>query len=72
MFDDMQDLSAQMVLKWDRFGPEHEIECIEDTSRLAFDTVGLCCFGYRFNEFYNEAHHPFMVQLKEAAIESGR
>ncbi|KAH7322430.1 cytochrome P450 [Stachybotrys elegans] len=26
MFDDMQDIAAQLVLKWDRFGPEHEIE----------------------------------------------
>lgn len=72
MFDDMQDLSAQMILKWDRFGPDHIIEAIDDTSRLAFDTVGLCVFGYRFNEFYSEAPHPFQVQLKEAAIESGR
>ncbi|KAK4664731.1 uncharacterized protein QC763_506770 [Podospora pseudopauciseta] len=72
MFDDMQDLSAQLVMKWDRFGPDHEIECIDDMARLAFDTVGLCAFGYRFNEFYTADHHPFMTQLKEAIVESGR
>ncbi|KAK4199539.1 putative bifunctional cytochrome P450 group I:NADPH-P450 reductase [Triangularia verruculosa] len=72
MFEDMQDLSAQLVLKWDRFGPEHEIECIDDMARLAFDTVGLCAFGYRFNEFYTADHHPFMTQLKESIVESGR
>lgn len=65
-----QELSAQLVLKWDRFGPDHEIECVEDMARLAFDTVGLCTFGYRFNQFYSD--HPFMTQLKEAIVESGR
>lgn len=59
-------------MKWDRFGPDHEIECIDDMARLAFDTVGLCAFGYRFNEFYTADHHPFMTQLKEAIVESGR
>ncbi|KAI1172041.1 cytochrome P450 [Nemania sp. FL0916] len=72
MFDDMQDLTAQLVLKWDRFGPDVEIECIEDMSRLTFDTIGLCAFGYRFNEFYSEAPHPFMQQLKESIVESGK
>lgn len=61
-----------MILKWDRFGPEQEIECIGDMSRLAFDTVGLCAFGYRFNEFYMAEFHPFMIQLKEAIVESGK
>lgn len=67
-----QDLSAQLVLKWDRFGPEHEIECIEDMARLTFDTIGLCAFGYRFNEFYDKDPHPFMKQLKESIVESGK
>lgn len=67
-----QDLSAQLVLKWDRFGPENEIECIDDMARLTFDTIGLCAFGYRFNEFYNKEPHPFMKQLKESIVESGR
>ena len=67
-----QDLSAQLILKWDRYGPDHEIECIEDMARLAFDTVGLCAFGYRFNEFYMEEPHPIMTQLKEAIVESGK
>lgn len=67
-----QELSAQLILMWDRFGPEHEIECIEDMSRLTFDTIGLCAFGYRFNGFYSKEAHPFMTQLKESIVESGR
>lgn len=41
-------------------------------SRLTFDTIGLCAFGYRFNEFYTEGPHPFMRQLKESIVESGK
>ncbi|KAI0376191.1 cytochrome P450 [Hypomontagnella monticulosa] len=57
---------------WDRFGPEHEIDCSEDMTRLTFDTIGLCAFGYRFNEFYSEKAHPFAKQLRAALLESGR
>lgn len=72
MFDDMLELSSQMVLKWDRFGPDHEIDLIDDATRLAFDTIGLCAFGYRFNEFYTEEPHPFALQLQEVLLESGK
>jgi cytochrome P450/NADPH-cytochrome P450 reductase len=41
-------------------------------TRLTFDTIGLCAFGYRFNEFYTEKTHPFGQQLWEALVESGR
>ena len=33
MFDDMMDVSTQMLLRWDRFGPEHEILCSDDFTR---------------------------------------
>jgi cytochrome P450 / NADPH-cytochrome P450 reductase len=61
-----------LVLKWARFGPDTEIELIEDMSRLTFDTIGLCSFGYRFNEFYSQEPHPFQTQLKESIVESGK
>ncbi|KAK4500050.1 hypothetical protein PRZ48_008236 [Zasmidium cellare] len=72
MFEDMQDISAQLIQKWDRYGHETEIECIEDMARLTFDTIGLCAFGYRFNEFYMKEPHPFMQQLWESIVESGK
>ncbi|KAL4746133.1 hypothetical protein BDW72DRAFT_207610 [Aspergillus terricola var. indicus] len=67
-----QDICSQLVQRWDRFGPSHEIELIEDMSRLTFDTIGLCSFGYRFNEFYTDGPHAFQRQLKESIVESGR
>ncbi|CAD0112093.1 unnamed protein product [Aureobasidium uvarum] len=72
MFDDMLDISSQMVLKWDRLGPEHEIDCADDLTRLAFDTIGLCAFSYRFNEFYTDHAHPFAQQMADVLTESGR
>lgn len=72
MFDEMLDISSQMVLKWDRQGPEHEIDCADDLTRLAFDTIGFCAFSYRFNEFYSDHPHPFASQMAEVLIESGK
>ena len=72
MFDDMLDISAQMVLKWDRMGKEHAIECSDDFTRLAFDTIGLCSFGYRFNEFYTDDAHPFAKQMADVLKMSGQ
>jgi cytochrome P450/NADPH-cytochrome P450 reductase len=34
MFDGMLDIASQMVLRWDRLGPDHEIECSDDLTRL--------------------------------------
>ena len=68
----MFDISSQMVLKWDRLGPDHEINCADDLTRLAFDTIGLCAFGYRFNEFYTDNPHPFASQMAEVLLESGK
>ena len=30
MFSQMLDVASQMILKWDRMGPDHEIECSDD------------------------------------------
>ena len=27
-------------------GEQHAIDCSDDFTRLAFDTIGLCAFGY--------------------------
>lgn len=72
MFDDMLDISSQMVLKWDRMGSDHAIDCSDDFTRLAFDTIGLCSFGFRFNEFYTDNVHPFAKQMANVLKLSGR
>ncbi|CAK3933249.1 cytochrome P450 [Lecanosticta acicola] len=72
MFGGMVDITSQMILKWDRLGPDHEIVCSDDLTRLAFDTIGLCAFSFRFNEFYSEDVHPFARQMSEVLLESGK
>jgi cytochrome P450/NADPH-cytochrome P450 reductase len=72
MFPGMMDITTQMLLKWDRLGPDHEILCSDDFTRLTFDIIGLCAFGFRFNNFYAEHSHPFVEQMAEVLIESGR
>ncbi|EFQ89396.1 hypothetical protein PTT_14357 [Pyrenophora teres f. teres 0-1] len=72
MFDDMMDIATQMLLRWDRFGPEHEILCSDDFTRLTFDMIGLCAFGYRFNNFYSDHANPFIDQMVEVLVESGK
>lgn len=72
MFDNMLDVSSQMVQKWDRQGPAHPIDCADDFTRLAYDTIALCAFNYRFNQFYRDHPHPFAEQMGEVLIESGK
>jgi cytochrome P450/NADPH-cytochrome P450 reductase len=46
--------------------------CSLDVVRLAFDVIGLCAFGYRFNNFYSEHTHPFVDQMGDVLLEAGR
>ncbi|RWA11113.1 hypothetical protein EKO27_g3987 [Xylaria grammica] len=41
-------------------------------SELAFDTIGICGFGYRFNSFYRDEIHPFAKEMAAALIEAGK
>ena len=68
----MVDCVSQMMLKWGRLGPEHEVSGPDDFSRLTFDAIGLCAMNYRFNCFYAEEPPHFMTAMTEALIEAGK
>lgn len=72
LFPQMVDIASQLILRWDRQGPDYEIMCSDDFTRLAFDSIGLGAFNYRFNEFYTDNVHPFATQMSSVLIESGR
>ncbi|KAI5917076.1 bifunctional P-450:NADPH-P450 reductase [Camillea tinctor] len=72
MFDEMHDVASQLVLKWARQGPNVKIHVAEDFTRLALDTIALCSMGFRFNSFYTEKTHPFIVAMADFLTESGR
>ena len=71
MFDGMTDIAEQLLLKWERQGPEHRIDVGDTTTRLTLDTIALCSFSYRFNSFYTDAMHPFVGAMVRALVESG-
>ncbi len=68
----MVDLATQLVKKWQRLNPGETIDVTADTTRLSFDTVGLCGFGYRFNSFYRETPHPFVEAMTRCLSEAMR
>ncbi|KAI0819916.1 fatty acid hydroxylase [Trametes gibbosa] len=72
MFPDMMDIASQMLVKWERFGPQHIIDPSEDFTLLAFDTIALCAMSYRLNTFYSEQAHPFVHAMSDFLTESAK
>ncbi|CAG7564439.1 unnamed protein product [Fusarium equiseti] len=71
MFDDMQDVSEQLCLKWARLGSSATIDVANDFTRLTLDTIALCTMNYRFNSFYsNEKMHPFVESMVAALTDA--
>src|SRR5579884_820488 len=71
MFDPMLDIAEQMLLRWERFGPQAIINVPDNMTRLTLDTIALCAFAERFNSFYQNEMHPFVHAMVEALAESG-
>ncbi|KZO97736.1 fatty acid hydroxylase [Calocera viscosa TUFC12733] len=71
MFPAMLDINSQLLLKWERFGPDEAFDPTEDFTRLAFDTIALCAMSYRFNSFYHQDMPPFIGAMVRFLIESG-
>ncbi|KAH8107855.1 bifunctional P-450/NADPH-P450 reductase, partial [Cristinia sonorae] len=72
MFDDMMDITSQLIVKWERFGPNHLIDPASDFTKLTLDAISLCAMSYRLNSFYVEDLHPFAKSMSEFLLESGR
>ncbi|KAI5116970.1 hypothetical protein M0805_002171 [Coniferiporia weirii] len=70
MFQDMKDICGQLMLKWERFGPENVFDPAEDFTRLTFDTIALCSMSHRFNSFYEKDMPKFTKEMTDVLIES--
>ncbi|MFT3809761.1 MAG: cytochrome P450 [Micropepsaceae bacterium] len=70
-FDDMLDIADQMLVKWERLGPDAVLDVPEEMTRLTLDTIALCGFGYRFNSFYQTGMHPFVDAMVRGLAEAG-
>ena len=59
----MHDIASQLILKWARLGREYKIPVTTDFTRLTLDTIALCAMDYRFNSFYSDEMHPFILAM---------
>ncbi|MBE5106005.1 cytochrome P450 [Bacillus thuringiensis] len=66
----MVDIAVQLIQKWERLNADEYIDVPEDMTRLTLDTIGLCGFNYRFNSFYREQPHPFIMSMVRALQDS--
>lgn len=71
MADGMVDIADQLLVKWERQGPDAALDVADDTTRLALDTIALCSFTHRFNSLYSERMNPFVGAMVRALVESG-
>lgn len=72
MFDEMYDISTQLVAKWARTSGEGAvINVTEDFTRLTLDSIALCAMDKRFNSFYRDEMHPFVDAMVDFLIEGG-
>jgi hypothetical protein len=66
MFDDMLEISTQMVLKWDRLGSDHSIDCSDDFTRYVV-TITLFKYGITLRLTVSKTrirhHRPRRLQL---------
>lgn len=66
----MVDIALQLVQKWARLNPDEAVHVPDDMTRLTLDTIGLCGFNFRFNSFYRDQPHPFVVSMSRALDEA--
>ena len=59
----MLDISTQLMLKWERLNPDDTVDVPADLTRLTLDTIALCGFDFRFNSFYRDTPHPFILAM---------
>ncbi|KAJ7666812.1 fatty acid hydroxylase [Mycena polygramma] len=72
MMEEMRDISNQLLLKWERFGPDTVIDPSDDFTRVALDTIAYCSMSYRLNSFYRENQPEFAVAMADFLKESGQ
>ncbi|MFI1917820.1 bifunctional cytochrome P450/NADPH--P450 reductase [Nocardia sp. NPDC020380] len=58
----MLSVAKSLVAKWDS-AVDRPVDVAGDMTRLTFDTIGLCGFGYDFESFRRDQPHPFIGAL---------
>ncbi|KAK7063396.1 fatty acid hydroxylase [Favolaschia claudopus] len=71
MMEEMRDISNQLLLKWERFGPDAIIDPSDDFTRVALDAIAYCSMSYRLNSFYTDTQPEFAIRMGDFLGESG-
>ncbi|MFP5346341.1 MAG: bifunctional cytochrome P450/NADPH--P450 reductase, partial [Actinomycetes bacterium] len=66
----MLDIADQLMDKWERLNPDDDVDVAVDMTALTLDTIALCGFGYRFNSFYRETPHPFVMAMMRSLLQA--
>ncbi|KAF8185259.1 cytochrome P450 [Mycena galopus ATCC 62051] len=69
MIEEMRDICDQLIMKWDRFGPNAVLDPSDDFTRLTFDTIAYCSMSYRMNSFYSDKPVPFVTAMGDFLVE---
>ncbi|KAJ7128256.1 fatty acid hydroxylase [Mycena filopes] len=73
MMEEMRDICDQLVVKWERFGPQTVLDPSEDFTRLTLDTIAYCSMSYRCSSllmFTQEKPVPFVTAMSDFLVES--
>ncbi|MFJ7905630.1 bifunctional cytochrome P450/NADPH--P450 reductase [Kitasatospora sp. NPDC096204] len=62
----MLKVARSLIGKWDRLAGVQPVDVPDDMTRLTFDTIGLCGFGYDFESFRRSDAHPFVEAMARA------
>ncbi|WP_304454863.1 bifunctional cytochrome P450/NADPH--P450 reductase [Nocardiopsis sp. YSL2] len=62
----MLDAAHSLIDTWDRAAGARPVDVPEDMTRLTFDTIGLCGFGYDFQSLHRDEPHPFVGAMSRA------
>ncbi|WP_308297305.1 MULTISPECIES: cytochrome P450 [unclassified Streptomyces] len=62
----MLQVARSLIGEWDRLAGVQSVDVPDDMTRLTFDTIGLCGFGYDFESFRRDDLHPFVDAMARA------
>ncbi|MGW2466922.1 bifunctional cytochrome P450/NADPH--P450 reductase [Streptomyces bauhiniae] len=62
----MLTVARSLIGKWDRLADVQSVDVPDDMTRLTFDTIGLCGFGFDFESFRRTDLHPFVEAMGRA------
>ena len=64
LFPRMLDIASQLDAEMGAASnADDTVDVPADMTRLTLDTIALCGFDYRFNSFYRDTPHPFVLAM---------